>query len=349
MKRCSKLSLAQIDELKKVMDFPKSSRNEFRRAQAILLLDEGKTNQEQIILITRFRRRQIFRLRRNYLAHSLKAIKDRQKGKPKKLLTRSQLKEIASTLKTKTPEDFNYSCSFWTTGILGDFIEREYDVCYKSKTSLYVIFKEAKFTYHKPGKVYHNQDPQEVAQWQKETKPEIKKAFKDKDTIILTEDEMILSTQTTFQKIWLPEGEYPKVEISNIKKNRSVYGFLNVKTGEEHAFKAGWQNMYETVKILKKIRKLYPKKKLLLLWDGAGWHRGSKTQEFVKKDKNIKTIYFPKYTPDENPQEHIWKNGRDQVTHNRFIENIDTATNEFIGYLNKTNFPYSLLGFSAIS
>ena len=187
-----------------------------------------------------------------------------------------------------------------------------------------------------------------MTKWQKETKPIIEQAFQDKDTVILTEDEMILSTQTTFQKIWLPEGEYPKVEISNIKKNRSVYGFLNIKTGQEHAFKTEWQNMYETVKILKKVRKVYPKKKILLLWDGAGWHRGSKTQEFIKKDQKIKTSYFPKYTPEENPQEHVWKNGRDQVSHNRYIENIDTTTDEFIKYLNKTNFPYSLLGFSPI-
>jgi hypothetical protein len=31
-------------------------------------------------------------------------------------------------------------------------------------------------------------------------------------TQISTEPEMILTTQTTIQKIWLPEGEYPKIE-----------------------------------------------------------------------------------------------------------------------------------------
>lgn len=54
-------------------------------------------------------------------------------------------------------------------------------------------------------------------------KPIIKKALADSDTIILCEDEMILSTQTTFQKIWLPKGEYPKIEVSNKKENRSIY------------------------------------------------------------------------------------------------------------------------------
>lgn len=347
MKRCSSLNEEQINELGQIIKNGKRSGREVRKAQAILLLDK-KTKIEEIKKTTFYQRRQIYELRERYLKEGLKAIEDKRKGKPKCLLTKKQLKEIKRTLTTKTPKDFGYDCPFWTTGILGNLIKREYEVCYKSKTSLYLIFRQAKFTYHKPGRVYRNQDPEEVAQWRKETKPIIEEAWKNKDTVILAEDEMILSTQTTFQKIWLPEGEYPRVEISNIRKNRSIYGFLNVKTGEERAFKTERQNMFETVKILKKIRKIYPKKKLLILWDGAGWHRGSKTQEFIKKDKNIKTLYFPKYTPEENPQEHIWKNGRDQITHNRFIENIDTATDEFIAYLNKTRFPYSLLDFSAV-
>ena len=348
MKKCLKLSEEQTNQLNKVVHNSKRSGREVRKAQAVLML-----NQEIKITIikqaTLYGRRQIYELREKYLKQGLKIIEDKQKGKPKKLLTQSQLKEIDRTLKTKTPEDFNYSCSFWTTSILGDHIKREYDVCYKSKTSLYVIFKEAKFTFHKPGRVYEKQNPQEVAKWQKETKPKIEKAIKEKDTIILAEDEMILSTQTTFQKIWLPEEEYPRIEISNTRKNRSVYGFLNIKTGDEHAFKTERQNMYITTDILKEIRKIYLKQKLLILWDGAGWHRGSEVQKFIEKDSNIEIIYFPRYTPEENPQEHVWKSGRDQVTHNRFIENIDTATDEFIEYLNKTNFPYSVLGFSAIS
>jgi transposase len=344
-KLCPKLSNNQINELKTNLKRPADAA-ELKRIQAILMLNCGEKT-EKIEMLTGLKRSRIFSLRLLYLIKGIKAVETKPK-KQKSLLTKKQLKEIARTLKTKTPEDFNYSCSFWTTSVLGDFIKREYDVCYKSKTSLYLIFRQAKFTYHKPGRVYHNQDPEEVKRWRKETKPIVKRAFKDKETIILAEDEMILSTQTTFQKIWLPEGEYPRIEISNIRKNRSVYGFLNVKTGQEHAFKTEWQNMYETVKILKKIRKLYPKKKLLILWDGAGWHRGSKTQEFINQDKYIQTVYFPKYTPEENPQEHIWKNGRDQITHNCFIENIDTATDEFIGYLNKTTFRYSLLSFSPI-
>ena len=87
----------------------------------------------------------------------------------------------------------------------------------------------------------------------------------------------------------------------------------------------------------------------MILWDGAGWHRGSKVQKFIQKDGHIEIIYFPRYTPKLNPQEHVWKNGRNQVTHNKFIEDIDRTTDTFVNYLNSNIFSYSLLDFSDIS
>jgi len=157
------------------------------------------------------------------------------------------------------------------------------------------------------------------------------------------EDEMSLSAATTIQKIWLPQGEYPQIEVSSRKESRSIYGFLNIKTKQEHAFKTEWQNMYITSAVLTKLRKIYPTEKILLIWDQGPWHRGSKAQEFIKQDKNIRTIYFPRGAPEENPQEHVWKNGRSQVTHNKFIQKIDQTTAEFVTYLNATKFNYSFL------
>lgn len=112
-------------------------------------------------------------------------------------------------------------------------------------------------------------------------KPKLNRLVREPDTIILAEDEMILTTQTTIQKIWLPQGEYPKIECSTGgRKRRSVYGFLNMKTGDEHAFKTEKQNMYVTKEILEKVRIAYPKQKIALLWDNAGWHKVSSTGIF---------------------------------------------------------------------
>lgn len=341
-KQRERLTQNQIKEIEAIVNNNKSSGQEVRRAQAVLLLDKEEKMQT-IRELTHYGRRNIFNLRKKYLERGISALKDQQKKNSKELLTKDQKKEVAIVLQTKTPKDFGWDCDYWTTSILGRLIEEKCQVKYKSKTSFYLIFKQAKFTYHKPGRIYHERDEQEVKEWREKTRPIVEKALQDKNTIILTEDEMLLSTQTTTQKIWLPQGDYPKIEVSNKRENRSIYGFLNIKTGQEHSFKAERQTMFHTKNKLEQIRQIYPNKKLLLLWDGAGWHRGSVAQEFIKQDKRIEVLYFPRYSPEENPQEHVWKSGRDNVSHNRFIESIDKTTDEFVQYLNATKFHYSFL------
>lgn len=316
-------------------------------AQAILLVDR-KQPVEVIKLLTGLGRSRAFWLRKQYLENGKKALEVKPRG-INKLLTKEQLAEIIKTVKTKKPKDLGFyeGYEFWNTGVLASYIEEKYHVRYKSKTSYYLIFKRVKFTYHKPGRVYQKHDPLRVKLWRKEIAPKIRQAWKDSNTVILCEDEMKLSTQTTFQKIWLPAGEYPEVKVSNKKESRSIYGFLNIKTGREHAFKTLWQNMYITRDQLVKIRKIYPIEKVLLLWDGPGSHRGKEVAKYTDVDGKIEVVYFPPYSPDENPQEHVWKEGRKEVSHNKFIENIDTATDEFVSFLNNRKFPYRLLKFKS--
>lgn len=323
--------------------------DEVLRAQVILMLDDGDAF-AKVHRLTGFSRTHAFRLRREYVKHGITALKDKRKGKPKEILTKKQRDEVIQTVKTKTPKDFGYTADYWTTGFLGQWIEEAYEVKYKSKTSLYLVFRKATFTYHKPGRIYDKHDENEVNDWKQSNKFRIEKHWQQKDTVILCADEMILTTETTIQKVWLPQGEYPSITCSTGgRKRRNIYGFLNLKTGIEHAFKTEKQNMYVTKEILKEIRKIYPKQKIVLLWDNAGWHKGSIAQEYIKQDGNIEEIPFPRYAPQENPQEHVWKNGRSHVTHNRFIEDIDEATDELVNYFNETKFPYALLALSALS
>lgn len=337
-----KLTQKQINELNEIIQAGKSSGPEVRRAQAILLVDK-EVEAATIAAMTGYSRVHAFTLRRRYLIDGISTVQDKRQGKPKELLTKKEWNGIVATVKTTKPSDHGYNNEYWTTSILGNFIERIYNVKYKSKTSLYLIFRGAKFTYHKPGRVYERRDEAEVRKWRKATKPKIEQALSEPNTVILAEDEMSLSMQTTFQKIWLPQGEYPKIEVASSKEARSVYGFLNIRNGKEHAFKTDWQNMYITAEVLGKLRMIYPDQKILLIWDQAPSHKGSKAQEFIARDGRIETIHFPRAAPEENPQEHVWKDGRSHVSHNRYIQNIDVTTDEFVDYLNRTEFHYSFL------
>lgn len=358
MRTLPRLSPEQFQELKSFAENTKDVK-ELKRAQAILLLNAHNP----ISFTTQFSgysRSQVFSLRHQYQENGLEAIKTKAKGEPKRLLTQKQLQEVKVILQEAgSPLRLGYQTPFWTTGMLANYIKETYQVFYKSKTSYYLIFKKSSFSFHKPGQVSSKRDEEAVAAWRLNAKEKIEKAWKDPDTIILCEDEAILSTQTTFQKVWLPVNDYPKVETTTKRVNKSIYGFLNIKNGREHAYAYEKQNMYITVKALQQIRRIYPKqanrgnklsgKKILLLWDNPGWHRGSKVTEYIEKDGNIEVIYFPKYSPEENPQEHVWKKAKGTIVHNRFLEHIEQETKEFLTYLTTTKFFYKLLDLSPVS
>lgn len=304
---------------------------------------------QTIVSLTNFKRRHIFHLRRRFLDEGIGSITDKRKGKPKELLSKKAREEIIEVVKSKTPKNLGYASDFWTTGILADYIKTKYQVSYKSKTSLYVIFRGATFSYHVPARRYDLQDEEEIKKFRKKAKKVLEKEWPS-DTVILTGDEMVLTTATTIQKVWLPKGASPYVEVRTGTKHRThVYGFLNIKNGREHAFQTEKQNMFVTREILEKIRKIYSEKRILLFWDNAGWHLGGAVSEWIKNDGNLEIVHFPKYTPEENPQEHVWKKGRGAVTHNRYIENLEEAGGELVSYFNTNIFPYSLVGYGANS
>jgi len=337
--KLTQVQLAELDTLKEDLG---CSASELKRLQAILLIDCGSTCQF-IKTFTGYKKKYASALRKKYLNRGISALKDKKKPQ-KNLLTKNQRKQIVKMLTAVLPSAFGFESAHWTTSILARIIKEQYGVQYKSKTSLYIIFKEAKFSYHKPDKQYKNRKQDVINIWIKNQKPVIQNALKDEKTVVLVADEMMLSTQTTTQRIWLPQGQYPKIDVSSKRKVRCVYGFFNVKTGCEHAFKAMGANSYESCKALEQIGNLYKGYKIILIWDNASWHKSAEVKDFLAKTKHsFHLINFPPYSPDLNPQEHVWKTGRSNITHNHFIDDIDKATDRFIEYLNNQIFDYKFL------
>ena len=105
--------------------------------------------------------------------------------------------------------------------------------------------------------------------------------------------------------------------------------------------------MYITRDQLKKIRKIYPTQYILFLLDGPWSHKGKEVTNFLEQNKNIEAVYFHPYAPELNSQEHVWREGRKEVTHNHFLENIDTVADQFVHFLNTRKFLYKLLDFKS--
>ncbi len=340
----AQLNADQIEELKNFKNDKKCTANELKRVQAILLINDGKHAYDFIPTMTGYTKKYAFALRKKYIKLGIVSIKEKSKSF-KNILTKAQKSEIANIVKTKSPKDFKdeygYELNYWNVPVLADLIKQKYNVQYKSKTSLYLIFEEAKFSYHKPEKQYEKRNQAAIEAWKEEKTPIIQALLNEESTVVLTEDEMILTSKTTMQKAWLPTNKSIMIEESCKRGLQAIYGFLNIKTGQEHAFQASRCNSEETIESLKGLMKIYPNHKIVVIWDNAKWHASQAIKDFLKKtteDNNGVAVFhlinFPPYSPELNPQEHVWKAGRSNVTHNNFIADIELATKKFIGYLN---------------
>jgi len=342
MKRVEKLSIKELTELRNVVRDRASVSVEVRRAQAIMLINENDSS-VTLQTVTGYSKNFASKLRKRYKEKGLLGILVKKK-EPRLLLTKTQLAEVQRAVKEHLPSEYGINANFWNTSILAEFIQRQYNVKYKSKTSYYLIFKKAKFSYHKPDKQYHERKPEVIEEWKQEVAPLIKQEIDKPGQVVLTGDEMILTTQTTTQKVWLPKGKSVHIEASNKREKRCIYGFLNVKTGQEHSFKTDYTNSQTTCNILNELLNIYSNQKIVIIWDNASWHRSHTVREFLEKHpEKFHLFAFPPYYPDENPQEHVWKAGRAKVTHNVFIEDIDLATDQFVEYLNQSKFEYKFL------
>ena len=62
----------------------------------------------------------------------------------------------------------------------------------------------------------------------------------------------------------------------------------------------------------------YPNDYILLVCDGAAWHKSKALKSF----HNIELLYIPPYTPEMNPIEQIWKELRARGFHNEVFQTL---------------------------
>ena len=121
------------------------------------------------------------------------------------------------------------------------------------------------------------------------------------------------------------------------------YGSLNLKTGQEIAMRSDIMNAEVSAQHLEMLLEANPDVPILLFWDRAPWHRGKPIDKVLEENPRLEIIFFPTATPDLNPQEHIWKAVRKEVSHNHLEARLPDLATLFLSELNSGTFESSFL------
>jgi transposase len=171
------------------------------------------------------------------------------------------------------------------------------------------------------------------------------------DTTILAEDEMTLYLQATARRVFAPKGQTPVIRADPGRDKTSFYGTLDLKTGREIVTQAATMNSDATAHHLQQILEAIPTGPILLFWDRAPWHGGQPVRELLAANPRLEIMRFPVAAPDENPQEHVWKDARHHVSHNHSVPRLPALADQVLKHLKDTTSTSSFLahyGFHAI-
>ncbi|MDQ3684075.1 MAG: transposase [Acidobacteriota bacterium] len=162
------------------------------------------------------------------------------------------------------------------------------------------------------------------------------------EMVVLLEDECHLLWGDCCGYVWGKRGAAIEVLMTNERERQSYYGAVNLVTKEFHLQACSGGNGENTVAYLRWLMELYRGKKLLLIWDGATYHRDIQCQEFLAQVNHgleeqewlVTCLRLAANAPDQNPVEDIWLAGKNYVR-KKFSENKTFAAvkKSFCGFL----------------
>jgi transposase len=139
--------------------------------------------------------------------------------------------------------------------------------------------------------------------------------------MLLFSDETGFCLHPKLGRIWSKKGTQPFVLTKSQHRNRlNIFGWVDPVGGRHGMVQQERGNTDGFLGMLRNI--LYRYKEVLIeLWvDQARWHKGPRVTAFLSEHLRLQIDYIPKYHPELNPQERVWRTMRYEETTNTYYQ-----------------------------
>lgn len=143
-------------------------------------------------------------------------------------------------------------------------------------------------------------------------------------------DEGRFGLQPVTGRCWALKGRRQYTRVRTGYKSFYIYAGISPQTGEGFVLFLPWVNTDIMNVYMQELSRAYHNKKLMLIFDQAGWHKSKD----IQIPENIQVEQLPPYSPELNPVEKLWQWLRRQVCRNRLFESEENLMNELSSALN---------------
>lgn len=195
-----------------------------------------------------------------------------------------------------------------------------------STSSVYRLMERLKFSYITPRPKHYKQKEGSAEEFKKNLAQKIKD---NNESEIFFFDEARFGTHSKLGHGWYPKGSRTQVKVKLGYKNFYLYGAVNPSSGKHVSLILPSVNTICMNIFLQELAVELGNTKIILVMDGAGWH---KSNNLIVPD-NITLAFLPPYSPELNPIERLWLHIKHHTIRNRIYKTLNELQKELCRFI----------------
>lgn len=313
------------------------------KAQAILMRDRGIQMVDIAAVLSRDERtirRWMEDFTERRIASMFTGKKDNENASK---LTREQKEEIKQVLLQK-PSAYGLPKEFWDVPQLKQYVYTRFGAVYETDRSYHFLLEFGNLSFKYPDKFNVKRNERKIAERMEEIYGEIIPYLEDATWEVFCSDESRMRLEAITRKAWLQKGKKTVLKVERSDDYQNYLGFLNQRTFQCHVFEIAWGKAEEIIKATVEFLKLYPNKKVCIIWDNATCHKGKLMRAALATGgvlERVHLIPLPPYAPDCNPIEHVWNTTKDALSNNQ-DKTFEETKLKFMQLVNRKFFYYQI-------
>ena len=135
------------------------------------------------------------------------------------------------------------------------------------------------------------------------------------------QDEARFGCINTTRRCWAPGGVRPQAGLQFVREYTYVFAAVAPHDGTLHSLILPSVDAQAMSIFLAEVSRRHPDERILMVLDGAGWHRAND----LEIPDNIDLIPLPPYSPELNPAEHLWDEIREKSFANYVFDGLNAV------------------------
>ena len=153
-----------------------------------------------------------------------------------------------------------------------------------------------------------------------------RQAPKGRQVRLMFQDEARFGRINDPRRCWAPRGFRPEVGMQIVREYTYAFGAVSPHDGALDTLVLPVVTAEAMSIFLAEVARRHPEEFIVMVLDGAGWHRANS----LTVPENMRLEALPPYSPQLNPVEHLWDEIREKWFANEVFDSLDGVEDRLV-------------------